>query len=59
MQPYSLYPQDTFSSLPECLEVAQRVSPVALRAIVGTKADLVEDRKVSSQEAVVRYRLDL
>ena len=35
------------------LKLAQRVSPVALKAVVGTKADLAEDREVDSQTVVV------
>lgn len=35
------------------LKLAQRVSPVALKAVVGTKADLIEQRKVESQRVVV------
>ena len=37
------------------LKLAQRVSPVALKAVVGTKADLIEQRKVESQKVVVRH----
>ena len=39
------------------LKLAQRVSPVALKAVVGTKADLIEQRKVESQKVVVRHTL--
>ena len=35
------------------LKLAQRVSPVALKAVIGTKADLSEERKVASQDVVV------
>ena len=35
------------------LKLAQRVSPVALKAVVGTKADVVEERKVESKTVVV------
>ena len=41
------------------LKLAQRVSPVALKAVVGTKADLMEERKVESQKVVVRQSLSL
>ncbi len=41
------------------LKVAQRISPVALKAVVGAKADLIEQRKVESQEVVVCQSLSL
>lgn len=41
------------------LKLAQRVSPVALKAVVGTKADLTEQRKVESQKVVVCQSLSL
>lgn len=36
--------------------MAQRVSPVSLKAVVGTKADLQDSREVSTQEALVSCR---
>jgi hypothetical protein len=45
--------QKSFKSLHHLLEVAQRVSPVAMRAVVGTKADLLDNREVTTQEALV------
>lgn len=35
------------------METAQRVSPVALRAVVGTKADLQDNREVTIEQALV------
>ena len=47
-------PQDSFRHLGETMELAQRISPMALRAVVGTKADLPADqRRVSIEEALV------
>ena len=45
--------QETFDRLHAVLEQAQRVSPTAIRAVVGTKADLSEKREVATQEALV------
>jgi len=45
--------QETFQKLEQLVEMAQRVSPVALRAVVGTKADLPEKRAVPTQDALV------
>ena len=39
----------------DLLTVAQRVSPVALKAVVGTKADLQDSRQVTTQEALVSW----
>ncbi len=50
---FDLTNEESFHRLNETLELAQRVSPTALRAVVGTKADLQEARKVSSLDAVV------
>ena len=50
-------PQDSFQQLNESLELAQRVSPTAMRAVVGTKADLHGKRKISSMDAVVCTQL--
>ena len=44
--------QESFQRLDHQLEVAQRVSPGALRAVVGTKADL-DNRQVQTEEALV------
>lgn len=49
--------KDSFDRLEHYIEMAQRVSPVALRALVGTKADLMNDRVVSSQESLVSQLL--
>lgn len=51
--------QHTLESLGRMLKLAQRVSPVALKAVVGTKADLNDERKVASQDAVVSQPLSL
>ena len=46
--------QQTFQGLKRMLKLAQRVSPVALKSVVGTKADCTEERKVASEDVVVR-----
>ena len=45
--------QESFEGLQRLLEVAQRVSPVALRAVVGAKSDLQDSREVSIEKALV------
>lgn len=45
--------QESFANLHHLLAVAQRVSPVSLRAVVGTKADLQDSREITTQEALV------
>ena len=45
--------QETFDRLHSVLEQAQRVSPTAIRAVVGTKADLGAQREVTTQEALL------
>ncbi len=52
---FDLTNEESFHRLNESLELAQRISPTALRAVVGTKADLQEQRQVSSLDAVVRW----
>lgn len=49
---FDLTQLESFQRLEQLVEVAQRVSPVALRAVVGTKADLQEDRVVLTHEAL-------
>lgn len=46
--------QSSFHKLSDVLELSQRVSPTACRVVVGTKADLPGQRKVTSHEAEVR-----
>ena len=45
--------QGSFRGLKELLDLAQRVSPAAMRAVVGTKADLQSERAVATADAVV------
>ena len=49
--------QHSFKQLHALLELAQRVSPTALRAVIGTKADLTDHRQVTSQAAEVIKRM--
>ena len=45
--------KDALSELPRCLEMAQRLNPRAVCAVVATKADLYCLRKISTEDAVV------
>lgn len=47
--------QESFHSLRPLLEQAQRLSPAAMRAVVGTKADLQVERAVATSDALVSH----
>lgn len=52
----SLMLQDGLSHLPASLEMAKKLSPTAVSAVVATKADLYRNRKIATEDAVVRKR---
>ena len=45
--------KDALSELPGSLEMAQRINPRAVCAVVATKADLYRLRKVATEDGVV------
>lgn len=48
--------QDALDYLPSSLELCKKISPAAMPAVVGTKADLYRNRKIETEDAVVRQK---
>ena len=52
--PLSLSSKDALDHLPSFLDLCKELSPAAMPAVVGTKADLYRNRKIATEDAVVR-----